>query len=116
MKIISIALAELVSGSDSSNGSDNESDRDSNIILLRDFYFFYFHFLFSFFFIFHFLFFYFLGRAGAKGLAVSFFTDKASKMAGELITILREANQEIPSQLESMRSFGGGGGGRYGGR
>ena len=65
---------------------------------------------------FYFLFFYFLGRAGAKGLAVSFFTDKASKMAAELVVILREANQEIPSQLESMRSFGGGGGGRYGGR
>jgi hypothetical protein len=55
------------------------------------------------------------GRAGAKGLAVSFFTDKASKMAGELVTILREANQEIPPQLANMRSFGGGGG-RYGGR
>lgn len=58
----------------------------------------------------------FLGRAGAKGLAVSFFTDKASKMASELVVILREANQEVPSQLEGMRSFGGGGGGRYGGR
>jgi ATP-dependent RNA helicase DDX5/DBP2 len=54
------------------------------------------------------------GRAGAKGLAVSFFTDKASKMASELVVILREAGQEIPPQLESMRSFGGGGGrGRY---
>jgi ATP-dependent RNA helicase DDX5/DBP2 len=57
----------------------------------------------------------FSGRAGAKGLAVSFFTDKASKMAGELVTILREANQEVPPQLANMRSFGGGGG-RYGGR
>ena len=57
-----------------------------------------------------------LGRAGAKGLAVSFFTDKASKMASELVVILREAKQEIPPQLEGMRSYGGGGGGRYGGR
>ena len=57
------------------------------------------------------------GRAGAKGLAVSFFTEKASKMASELVVILREANQDVPAQLESMRSFGGGGGGgRYGGR
>ena len=54
------------------------------------------------------------GRAGAKGLAVSFFTDKASKMASELMVILREAGQDVPPQLETMRSFGGGGGrGRY---
>eukprot|EP00286_Rhodomonas_abbreviata_P000205 CAMPEP_0181290574 /NCGR_PEP_ID=MMETSP1101-20121128/1485_1 /TAXON_ID=46948 /ORGANISM="Rhodomonas abbreviata, Strain Caron Lab Isolate" /LENGTH=281 /DNA_ID=CAMNT_0023394865 /DNA_START=105 /DNA_END=946 /DNA_ORIENTATION=- len=31
------------------------------------------------------------GRAGAKGTAVSFFTDKASKMARDLVEILREA-------------------------
>ena len=56
------------------------------------------------------------GRAGAKGLAVSFFTEKSSKMARELVTILREAGQEVPPQLENMQSHGGGGGGRYGGR
>ena len=60
----------------------------------------------------HFL--YYTGRAGAKGLAVSFFTDKASKLASELVVILREAGQDVPPQLETMRSFGGGGGrGRY---
>ena len=30
------------------------------------------------------------GRAGAKGVSISFFTEKASKMARELVTILRE--------------------------
>jgi ATP-dependent RNA helicase DDX5/DBP2 len=54
------------------------------------------------------------GRAGAKGVSVSFFTEKASKMAPELVTILREAGQEIPPALKNMRFFGGGGGkGRY---
>ena len=105
MKIISIALAEQVRDS----GSSSVSGLSIFILLFKSFEFFYYLF-------FTFFFFYFLGRAGAKGLAVSFFTDKASKMAGDLVTILREANQEIPSQLESMRSFGGGGGGRYGGR
>ena len=49
------------------------------------------------------------GRAGAKGTAFSFVTDKASKMVRELITILRDANQEVPAQLQSM------GGGHHGG-
>ena len=56
------------------------------------------------------------GRAGAKGVSISFFTDKASKMARELVTILREANQEIPAALNNRGGMGGGGGGsRYGG-
>ena len=56
------------------------------------------------------------GRAGAKGVSVSFFTEKSSKMASELVTILREAEQEIPPQLLAMNGFGGGGGSsRYGG-
>jgi ATP-dependent RNA helicase DDX5/DBP2 len=53
------------------------------------------------------------GRAGAKGIAVSFFTDKASKMARELVEIMRKANQEVPAALSTMT--GGGGGGFYGG-
>jgi len=58
------------------------------------------------------------GRAGNKGYAVSFFTEKSSRMAGELCKILRDANQEVPPALEAMSSrVGGGGGGhsRYGG-
>jgi len=55
------------------------------------------------------------GRAGAKGLAVSFFTEKATKMAAELLVILKEAGQEVPPALENMRG-GYGGGNRFGGR
>ena len=50
------------------------------------------------------------GRAGAKGVSVSFFTDKHSRVAGELVELLREAKQEIPASLEAMSSRGGGGG------
>ena len=58
------------------------------------------------------------GRAGAKGVAISFFTDKNSKMTRELCTILREANQEVPHQLSGMGGghHGGGAHPRYGGR
>lgn len=57
------------------------------------------------------------GRAGAKGIAVSFFTEKASKMAKELVVILREAGQDVPPELQSMGGgHGGGGHSRYGGR
>ena len=57
------------------------------------------------------------GRAGAKGVAVSFFTEKQSKLARELVDILREAKQVIPPELQAMVSHGhgGGGGGHYGG-
>jgi ATP-dependent RNA helicase DDX5/DBP2 len=55
------------------------------------------------------------GRAGAKGQAVSFFTDKSAKMASELVDILREAKQEVPQKLEDIaNSSPRGGGGRYG--
>jgi ATP-dependent RNA helicase DDX5/DBP2 len=66
------------------------------------------------------------GRAGAKGVAISFFTEKHARLAGEIVNLLREANQEIPPQLLSMAParggggsrgrWGGGGGGGYGGR
>lgn len=58
------------------------------------------------------------GRAGAKGVSISFFTDKHSRIAGELVELMREAKQEIPPELEAMGrrgGGGGGGGGRYGG-
>lgn len=58
------------------------------------------------------------GRAGRKGTAVTFFTSGDSKSARELISILREAKQEIPRELEDLVPFrgGGGGGGRFRGR
>lgn len=53
------------------------------------------------------------GRAGAKGTSISFFTEKSSKMARDLVGVLRDAKQEIPPDL--MRMVGSGGGGAYGG-
>lgn len=55
------------------------------------------------------------GRAGATGKAVSYFTEKASKMARDLVTVLREANQPIPPELQGMAASGGRGGGGGGG-
>ena len=47
------------------------------------------------------------------GTSYSFFTQDKSRMARELIDILREAGQMVPPELQSMR---GGGGGGYGGK
>ncbi|RPD54298.1 P-loop containing nucleoside triphosphate hydrolase protein [Lentinus tigrinus ALCF2SS1-7] len=57
------------------------------------------------------------GRAGMKGTSYTYFTTDNAKQARELIGILREANANVPPQLEEMSMFGGGGGGRsrYGG-
>jgi len=52
------------------------------------------------------------GRAGAVGESVSFFTDKNSRMAKELVEILHEAGQQIPPALMSVAGSGGYGGGR----
>jgi len=41
-------------------------------------------------------------RAGAKGTAISFFTRKNGRVAGDLIKVLRESKQEIPNQLLGM--------------
>lgn len=49
------------------------------------------------------------GRAGATGSSYSFITSSNSKMVPELIKVLKEAGQHVPSELESM----GGGGGRW---
>ncbi len=46
------------------------------------------------------------GRAGASGEAYTFFTPQDSKYARELSRVLREANQVVPPELESMQSFG----------
>ena len=60
------------------------------------------------------------GRAGAKGIAHTFFTPGDKKLATELVEILTKAGQEIPDELKRMARprFGnrGGFGGRGGGR
>lgn len=62
------------------------------------------------------------GRAGAKGMAYTFFTPGDKKCAGKLVEVLQQAGQEIPAGLQAMvprQRFGGGGRGRgrgYGGR
>ncbi|KAJ0394467.1 hypothetical protein ATCC90586_010005 [Pythium insidiosum] len=55
-------------------------------------------------------------RAGQKGTAISFFSNENSRLAGPLVKILREADQEVPRDLEAMvgRFGSGGGGGGYG--
>eukprot|EP00808_Paulinella_micropora_P001216 g35401.t1 len=58
------------------------------------------------------------GRAGHKGTAISFFTSNDAKIAKGLVDVLREANQRIPKELETMASYRGPtrGGSRGGGR
>lgn len=51
------------------------------------------------------------GRAGAKGVAYTFFCDQDSKFAAELVKVLKGADQHVPSELLDMTSRGG-----YGGR
>ena len=60
---------------------------------------------------------------GNLGLATSFFNDKNRNLVKDLVELIVEANQDLPSWLEAMsldsrNSFGGGrgGGGRSGGR
>ncbi|KZT43103.1 DEAD-domain-containing protein [Sistotremastrum suecicum HHB10207 ss-3] len=60
------------------------------------------------------------GRAGNTGLSTAFFNHGNRNIASELLELLREANQTIPTWLESLaheRAFGGGfrGRGRGGG-
>ncbi|KAF8250855.1 P-loop containing nucleoside triphosphate hydrolase protein [Wilcoxina mikolae CBS 423.85] len=55
------------------------------------------------------------GRGGAKGTAITFFTTNDNKQARDLLTILREAKQQIPPELADMGRGGfGGGNSRYG--
>ncbi|KAH3764247.1 ATP-dependent RNA helicase DBP2 [Pelomyxa schiedti] len=42
------------------------------------------------------------GRAGVSGVAVSFFTRENALLAGELISILNEAEQEVPPALKAL--------------
>lgn len=48
------------------------------------------------------------GRAGATGLAFTFFGDQDAKHASDLIKILEGANQRVPSELRDLASRGGG--------
>lgn len=57
------------------------------------------------------------GRAGSKGTAITFFTTADTKNARELVSILREAKQDVPPELDEMVVYRGGGrGGRGRGR
>lgn len=66
------------------------------------------------------------GRAGATGLAYTFFGDQDAKYASDLIKLLEGANQLVPPELREMasrgagmvrpRRWGTGPGGRDGGR
>ena len=57
------------------------------------------------------------GRAGKKGLAVSFFVaEKNARMARDLIETLNRTEQPIPPELQAMASFSGGRGKGRGGR
>lgn len=60
------------------------------------------------------------GRAGNTGIATAFFNRGNRGVVRDLLELLKEANQEIPSFLESIAregsGFGGGRGGRGGGR
>ncbi|XVE67901.1 hypothetical protein DITRI_Ditri09bG0025200 [Diplodiscus trichospermus] len=48
------------------------------------------------------------GRAGATGLAYTFFGEQDSKHASDLIKVLEGANQRVPAELRDMASRGGG--------
>lgn len=43
------------------------------------------------------------GRAGAKGIAHSFFTRKEANLAAELIKILKKSDQEVPNKLLDLK-------------
>eukprot|EP00559_Dactyliosolen_fragilissimus_P008716 CAMPEP_0184855502 /NCGR_PEP_ID=MMETSP0580-20130426/731_1 /TAXON_ID=1118495 /ORGANISM="Dactyliosolen fragilissimus" /LENGTH=588 /DNA_ID=CAMNT_0027350029 /DNA_START=52 /DNA_END=1821 /DNA_ORIENTATION=+ len=56
------------------------------------------------------------GRAGAKGIAHTFFTPSDKKCAYQLVEVLQKAEQEVPAELMSMAKPRFGGRGGYGGR
>jgi len=51
------------------------------------------------------------GRAGATGTAYTLFTPADGKKARDLVRILKEANQDVPRELEELANAGGGFGG-----
>ena len=48
------------------------------------------------------------GRAGATGLAHTFFSEQDSKYAADLIKILEGANQRVPQEIRDMARRSGG--------
>ena len=49
-------------------------------------------------------------RGGAKGESLTFWVDKTDrKQAGQLVKLLRDAGQEVPSYLDEAASSGRGG-------
>ncbi|KAG0582833.1 hypothetical protein M758_3G091800 [Ceratodon purpureus] len=48
------------------------------------------------------------GRAGATGLAYTFFSEQDGKYAKDLIKVLEGANQKVPPELKDISSRGGG--------
>ncbi|XP_049863206.1 uncharacterized protein LOC126356303 [Schistocerca gregaria] len=52
------------------------------------------------------------GRSDKTGTAYAFFTPSNAKQAGDLISVLKEANQVVNPKLQEMASIGGGFGGR----
>ncbi|GAV67952.1 DEAD domain-containing protein/Helicase_C domain-containing protein/WW domain-containing protein [Cephalotus follicularis] len=48
------------------------------------------------------------GRAGATGLAYTFFGEQDAKYASDLIKVLEGANQRVPPEIREMASRGGG--------
>jgi ATP-dependent RNA helicase DDX5/DBP2 len=50
-------------------------------------------------------------RAGARGLAVSFFTPANGRLARPILDILTEAGQNVPPELRQFAAVAGGGGG-----
>lgn len=48
------------------------------------------------------------GRAGATGVAYTFFSDQDSKHAAGLVKILEGSNQLVPAEIRNMASRGGG--------
>lgn len=53
------------------------------------------------------------GRSSRAGTSYAFFTRKNSRLARDLVNVLKEANQQISPQLAEMASYGGGN--KYGG-
>lgn len=51
------------------------------------------------------------GRAGARGLAVSFFTMQNARLARQIADVLTEAGQLVPPQLADYAATASGGGG-----
>lgn len=47
------------------------------------------------------------GRAGAKGTAISFFTEKYARYARDIVKLMFEANQPVPPQLQAMANAQG---------